>query len=388
VVLDGDVIDSGNSTSGINIDSEAAKAFQFRDQPVGVDGYFMGIMVTVVAVSNSCEVSARFGADNGSTTNCEACEYPGFGERNLNEDGIFITATLIDFCGNGTLDPGEDCDEGTNNNDPGTCCTSTCRFADADRLCRLAVNSCDLDEACDGASGLCPEDRRKEFGSPCQSDENICTDDVCSPGSQCVHIVRNGFFCGDDLFCNGAELCGSQGLCNIVVPPCTEGDVCDEATDSCIAATATPTVPPGSETPTATGAPTFTPTPTADASGTPSPTSTPTPTVDASGTPSPTATSTLPPGSATPTATGEPTFTPTPTADTSRTPSPTATSFPCVGDCDRSGSVEIREMVSGVNIGLDRAEASTCSAFDFNQDNDVTVDELILGVRSALRGCG
>jgi hypothetical protein len=38
------------------------------------------------------------------------------------------------------------------------------------------------------------------------------------------------------------------------------------------------------------------------------------------------------------------------------TATPTPTQGACVGDCDNSGDVKVNELVTGVNIALDRAE--------------------------------
>ena len=47
----------------------------------------------------------------------------------------------------------------------------------------------------------------------------------------------------------------------------------------------------------------------------------------------------------------------------------------------------INELVTGVTIALGRAAPEVCLAFDANQDNRVTVDELVTGVGNSLRGC-
>src|SRR5439155_1002922 len=59
-------------------------------------------------------------------------------------------------CGDGVLDPGEQCDDG--NVQDGDCCSSTCRFEPATTLCRPAAGGCDVAEFCTGASGSCPAD--------------------------------------------------------------------------------------------------------------------------------------------------------------------------------------------------------------------------------------
>lgn len=59
----------------------------------------------------------------------------------------------------------------------------------------------------------------------------------------------------------------------------------------------------------------------------------------------------------------------------------------CIGDCDDSDAVVVNELVTGVNIALDRADIEDCPAFDINSSGTVTVNELVSGVDNLLRGC-
>jgi hypothetical protein len=85
----------------------------------------------------------------------------------------------------------------------------------------------------------------------------------------------------------------------------------------------------------------------------------------------------------------------TPTASETTTPGETATSTPiaCVGDCDGGGTVAISELLVLVNISLGSREVADCPAGDVSgavppgPDGDITVDELVRAVRSALEGC-
>jgi hypothetical protein len=60
----------------------------------------------------------------------------------------------------------------------------------------------------------------------------------------------------------------------------------------------------------------------------------------------------------------------------------------CVGDCDEDGFVVVNELVTGVNIALGIVPVSACAAFDRDDDNGVSVDELVAAVANALKGCG
>lgn len=89
----------------------------------------------------------------------------------------------------------------------------------------------------------------------------------------------------------------------------------------------------------------------------------------------------------TPTPSSTPTATATPTTGNTRTPTPTLGPIPCVGDCDANGAVAVNELVTGVNIALDRAPVTECADFDIDGSETVSVNELVSGVNALLRGC-
>jgi hypothetical protein len=112
-------------------------------------------------------------------------------------------------------------------------------------------------------------------------------------------------------------------------------------------------------------------------------TSTHTPTPTARRTTTPTATSTASPSPSS-------TATPTPSPTETSTPEPataTTTPRPCSGDCDGNGTVDVGELIRGVNIALGLAAAADCPAFDQDGDGQVVVNELIAAVNAALVGC-
>jgi hypothetical protein len=53
--------------------------------------------------SNSCEAAVRLGQQNGSTTGCGACEYPGSPSRTQANDGHFVSVVLTPEPGTGAL---------------------------------------------------------------------------------------------------------------------------------------------------------------------------------------------------------------------------------------------------------------------------------------------
>src|SRR5262249_41442444 len=68
---------------------------------------------------------------------------------------ILVTYRAI-TCGNGVVEPGEQCDDG--NLESGDCCDPFCQFEDPSVVCRDAVDDCDVPETCTGDSGTCPPD--------------------------------------------------------------------------------------------------------------------------------------------------------------------------------------------------------------------------------------
>src|SRR5438874_1917498 len=73
-------------------------------------------------------------------------------------------------CGNGVIDPGEDCDDGNQVN--GDCCSSNCKFEPATTLCRPAAGPCDVADFCTGTSAACPSDAKKK--SVCRAAAGPC----------------------------------------------------------------------------------------------------------------------------------------------------------------------------------------------------------------------
>ena len=64
-----------------------------------------------------------------------------------------------------------------------------------------------------------------------------------------------------------------------------------------------------------------------------------------------------------------------------------ATAQVCVGDCNGDGEVTVDELVSSVGIALNIPEALPCDAIDANHNQQVEINELVLGVSNAINGC-
>lgn len=116
--------------------------------------------------------------------------------------------TLFDspVCGNGFVEPGEECDCGLKEHcdnpccDPATCrmfanatCATgeccdfkTCQPRDPGTVCRFAEHECDLPEFCNGTSEFCPADVYKVDGVPCKVGQAFCYQGTCRTHSdQC-----------------------------------------------------------------------------------------------------------------------------------------------------------------------------------------------------------
>lgn len=88
------------------------------------------------------------------------------------------------FCGDGTVDAGEQCDDG--NVWDGDCCSRACQFEPSAAPCLDDGNPCTLDRC--NAAGTClhpagPAD------VPCADDADPCTRDRCDAAGACTHPV-------------------------------------------------------------------------------------------------------------------------------------------------------------------------------------------------------
>jgi hypothetical protein len=199
---------------------------------------------------------------------CSSTGDPCLGGEVCNEEGDVCEAPAA--CGDGTLDPGEDCDDG--NTLPGDCCAANCTFEAAGTACGDPSDTeCDNPDSCDGAGFCEPNYEAPGFacgdqGIECLVDDSCdgagaCTDnglepdgtacgdptaDQCDNADSCLagvcepNWVASGTPCDDGLFCNENEACDGAGACGGGTPnPCGDGvgctdDSCDEAADACV----------------------------------------------------------------------------------------------------------------------------------------------------------
>ncbi|KDN36881.1 hypothetical protein K437DRAFT_271016 [Tilletiaria anomala UBC 951] len=105
-------------------------------------------------------------------------------------------------CGNGILEPGEECDAGPRGSqccsttckltsgsrcDPlaSACCTDSCQYAPSTKVCRPSIDDrCDSAEMCSGTSAECPADVTKPDGKECGSDGLMCASGHCTSRDQ------------------------------------------------------------------------------------------------------------------------------------------------------------------------------------------------------------
>ncbi|XP_054556877.1 A disintegrin and metallopeptidase domain 3-like isoform X2 [Talpa occidentalis] len=116
----------------------------------------------------------------------------------------------IAVCGNGVLEPPEECDCGTAEScnhkkccqpedcslirsaecGSGPCCDNkTCLVAPKGRVCRKSTNPCDFTEYCNGQSEFCVADMKSLDLEPCGNESAYCYGGVCRDrDTQCVEL--------------------------------------------------------------------------------------------------------------------------------------------------------------------------------------------------------
>lgn len=182
-----------------------------------------------------CRACTLLGGENGLTVDCD-----------LFDNGVadLSCASSAPTCGDGNIDPGEECDPGA---EP-ICCSATCTneldglSCDDGAFC-TGVDTC-LSGACvstgDPCSGggecnvVCNEGPDTCFdagGTACTDDGNVCTDDECDGSGNCIHPGNVGG-CDDGDACTTADTCNGFGLCIGGAPPnCNDSNGCTD--DSC-----------------------------------------------------------------------------------------------------------------------------------------------------------
>jgi hypothetical protein len=87
----------------------------------------------------------------------------------------------------------------------------------ANTVCRTIAGECDVAaEVCEGTGLNCPANQFKPANTPCTSDANSCTFDICSGSSStCTHPpVSDGTSCGTEQSCCGGTCCIAGDGCS------------------------------------------------------------------------------------------------------------------------------------------------------------------------------
>ncbi len=155
-------------------------------------------------------------------------------------------------CGDGTLDIGEDCDQGSANGALTSCCTVGCTFVTSGTVCRPAVaGGCDIAETCSGSSGTCPTDSvmpafttcRPSAGAcdvaescngtsnACPADGKVAVNTICRPANGgCDHIERCD---GVTNNCPVDTLEPAGTVCRPSTAACDPQEICDGTDNVC-----------------------------------------------------------------------------------------------------------------------------------------------------------
>ncbi|KAI8090415.1 Metallo-peptidase family M12-domain-containing protein [Thamnidium elegans] len=114
------------------------------------------------------------------------------------------TGGTFSLCGNGILEPGEECDPGLTDSpccfaktcklkpnavcdDYSNQCCLNCDIAPENTVCRPAVSECDSTEYCTGKNSSCPADIYDQDGSSCANGMMKCASGICtSRDQQCM----------------------------------------------------------------------------------------------------------------------------------------------------------------------------------------------------------
>jgi len=134
-------------------------------------------------------------------------------------------------CGDGIVDPIEQCDLGsTSNGKTGSCCTSDCQLRATSYICNAAnkTNLCDLPAYCDGSTATCPPKPANQlcnctfpyYGFNCTSVR--C--DLLTNCSKCNQYPQCEFCC-DTMSCVAADACTTPypRACPACPPSCNAG---------------------------------------------------------------------------------------------------------------------------------------------------------------------
>jgi hypothetical protein len=191
---------------------------------------------------------------------CDQVEYcPGNGP-NCPVDGVKPSGTQCDSAHG-------DCDEVDRCDGSSKACPET--YKPSSTVCRQAAGDCDQAENCPGNAPNCPTDQKKPPGSPCGNSQNTdcdnpdtcntagaclvnnepsgtpcasdsdgCTDDVCNGTGECTHPRDPNCTCDNDSDCNDDDTCTDDRCVNEQCsytprPNCCGNAACDGSETAC-----------------------------------------------------------------------------------------------------------------------------------------------------------
>ena len=160
--------DSGPVNGGILVTITGANfidvtAVNFGDTPAG---FAVNDDSSITAVSPAVEAV--------DTVDVTVVTVGGMSATGAADEFTYTTSTTTSVCGDGRLDPGEQCDDGAANGLPDDCCTVTCAFQPA--------------------------------GTACTDDGNLCTSDMCDAAGTCTHPIAPSATCTPPDVAMGASL--------------------------------------------------------------------------------------------------------------------------------------------------------------------------------------
>ncbi|MDX2166323.1 MAG: choice-of-anchor Q domain-containing protein [Deltaproteobacteria bacterium] len=225
ITFPGATIEVGSDDLALELaEGSRSQTISLRNRPTN-DSVALAFSTAGATLVNTlgCEVSARLGSQAVGSDSffCPTCGYPGTGNRDIDQDGLFVTVTVQDLCGNGDPNPGEECDTGELNGTLGSCCTATCQLRAQNEVCRPAAGDCDQDDVCTGVSPECPADAKQPTSQVCRPEAADGCDiaEFCSGiDNGCPADLRrgDGALCRpanpDALGCDIAEVCDG-GVC-------------------------------------------------------------------------------------------------------------------------------------------------------------------------------
>ncbi|TKA74827.1 hypothetical protein B0A55_05941 [Friedmanniomyces simplex] len=189
------------------------------------------------SIGNICSAIGR----NSVKTNCLT-------------DNKQVTTISGQQCGNGIVEPGEECDcggtEGCGNDsccDPTTCkfasgavcddsnedCCHNCQLASNGTVCRSSTGPCDPQEVCSGTTATCPADVTAPEGQGCGNGMQ-CASGQCTSRDQQCKTVMGSYTQGNDTYACDSSGCAiscaspefGTGVCYGLQQNFLDGTVC------------------------------------------------------------------------------------------------------------------------------------------------------------------